>query len=181
VINPPLPHLVTRRTLLKLAIAGGASLSALVLVPDRASAVGMPEVRAATRSASSEAPLAPRYRFNCITPVPAFAPLGRLEEVWASPRYMTFTGCVVSYVGVGQFALTAEESAIVDIVAEAGGDVSDRERTFFLVLTASTRVEQSRLDEKLAEFGRPVIAGSLALAPDAPQAGLFADWLAETA
>ena len=48
-MNPPLPHPVTRRTLLKLAIAGSGSLSALVLVPDRASAVGIPEVRAATR------------------------------------------------------------------------------------------------------------------------------------
>ena len=77
--------------------------------------------------------------------------------------------------------LTAEESAIVDVVAAAGGDVSDRERTFLSVLTASTRVDPSRLYQSLAEFGRPIIAGSVALAPDAPQAELFADWLAATA
>lgn len=174
--------LVTRRTLLELAVAGGWSLGSLVLMPQGVRPAGTPQVpAAATASTAPETPSLPRYRFNCTTPVPAFAPLGRLEEVWASPRYMTLTGCVVSYVGVGRFALTPEESAIVDIVSEAGGDVSDRESTYLLVLTASTRIDPARLEEKLAEFGRPVITGSLALAPDAPQANLLADWLASTA
>ena len=173
---------VTRRTLLKLALAGGWSLSTLMLAPTQPVARALPAVRPATvAAAAQDAPQAPRFRFSCVTPVPAFAPLGRLEEVWASPRYMTFTGCVVSYVGIGQFRLTPEESAIVDVVADAGGDVSEPERTFLTVLTASTRVDPSRLYQSLAEFGRPIIAGSVALAPDAPQAGLFADWLAATA
>lgn len=180
-MTPQLPP-VTRRTLLKLAVAGGGSIGALMLTPDPP-----PFLRASTRSGASAStlleaePPAARYRFNCVTPVPAFAPLGRLQEVWASSRYITFTGCVVSYVGSGQLRLTAEESAIVDVVADAGGDASDREGTFLLVLTASTRIDPTRLKEKLAEFGRPIITGSLALAPDAPQAQLFADWLASTA
>ena len=123
----------------------------------------------------------PRYRFTCVTPVPAFAPLGRLEEVWASPRYMTFTGCVVSYVGIGQF--TAHPGRVGDrrCRRRRGRRRQRPERTFLTVLTASTRVDPSRLYQSLAEFGRPIIAGSVALAPDAPQAGLFADWLAATA
>ena len=181
-MTPQLPHPVTRRTLLKLALAGGWSLGTLILAPIQPIARGLPAGRSASvMAAAQDAPQAPRYRFSCVTPVPAFAPLGRLEEVWASPRYMTFTGCVVSYVGIGQFTLTAEETAIVDVVAAAGGDVSDPQRTFLSVLTASTRVDPSRLYQSLAEFGRPIIAGSVALAPDAPQAGLFGDWLAATA
>lgn len=170
----------SRRTLLQLAVAGGYSLGAVMIT-------GFPTPAAATTSPASSVtalqdnPAPARYRFNCITPVPAFSPLGRLPEVWASSRYMTFTGCVVTYVGVGLMTLTAEESAIVDVVENAGGDVSDREGTFLRVLTASTRVDPSRLYEKLAEFGRPIIEGSLALAPDAPQARLFADWLVATA
>ena len=95
---------------------------------------------------------------------------------------MTFTGCIVSYVGIGQFALTAEESAIVDVVAEAGGDVSDRERTFLLVLTASTRVDPSTA---LSELSRSSVGRS---SPDRWRShrkhrrpALFADWLAATA
>jgi hypothetical protein len=175
----PAPRRVTRRTLLKMAVAGGWSLGAVLLIPTQSTAAVSSSRRpgALRRTAVEDASSLPRYRFDCITPVPAFAPLGRLEEVWASSRYMTFTGCVVSYVGLGYFRLTPEESQIVDAVADAGGDVSDREATFLRVLTASTRVDPSRLEEKLAEFGRPIIAGSLALAPDAPQAKLFAKWL----
>ncbi len=114
-MTPELPRPVTRRTLLKLALAGGWSLGALMLAPATpALAAGAPTIRGTSAAtALEEAPSVPRYRFNCVTPVPAFAPLGRLEEVWASSRYMTFTGCVVSYVGIGQFRLTPEESAIV--------------------------------------------------------------------
>jgi len=182
-MTPELPHPVTRRTLLKIALAGGWSLGALMLAPTTpALAAGTPTIRSSSAAAAlEEAPSVPRYRFNCVTPVPAFAPLGRLEEVWASSRYMTFTGCIVSYVGIGQFRLTPEESAIVDVVAEAGGNVTDRERTFLSVLTASTRVDPARLYQALAEFGRPIIAGSVALAPEAPQAALFTDWLVATA
>jgi hypothetical protein len=182
-MTPELPRPITRRTLLELALAGGWSLGALMLAPATpALAAGGPTIRSTPVAAAlEEAPSVPRYRFNCVTPVPAFAPLGRLEEVWASSRYMTFTGCIVSYVGIGQFRLTPEESAIVDVVAQAGGNVTDRERTFLSVLTASTRVDPSRLYQALAEFGRPIIAGSVALAPEAPQAALFADWLVATA
>ena len=180
-MTSPLPSRLTRRTLLKVALAGGWSLGALALAPGRPIAAGPSAVRTVRVAAAQDSVSEPRYRFNCITPVPAFAPLGRLEEVWASPRYMTFTGCVVSYVGIGYFTLTKEESAIVDVVADAGGDVSDRKRTYLAVLTASTRVDPSRLDQALAEFGAPIIAGSLALAPEAPQAGLLTDWLASVA
>ena len=123
----------------------------------------------------------PRYRFDCVTPVPAFAPLGRLEEVWASPRYMTFTGCIVSYVGIGSSALTAEESAIVDVVAEAGGNVTDRERTFLLCADG----EHPRRPFAALSGSRGVRPADhrriVALAPEAPQAALFADWLVATA
>ncbi|HEX5729578.1 twin-arginine translocation signal domain-containing protein [Microbacterium sp.] len=172
--QPPL----SRRTVLKLAAAAGWSLGGLLLVPSR-SRPGRAGtvVSGSTAPGGEEAAPAPRYRFDCVTPVPAFAPLGRLEEVWASPRYMTFTDCTVTYVGEGPHSLTAEESAIVDVVANAGGDAVDREATYLLVLRASTRVDPSRLSERLWELGRPVVEGSLALAPDAPQARLFAEWL----
>jgi hypothetical protein len=166
--------------MLKLALAGGCSLS-LMWIGDPSARAMASTHRLTVATALDDTPAPARYRFNCITPIPAFSPLGRLDEVWASSRYMTFTGCVVTYVGAGEMSLTPEESAIVDVVAAAGGDVSDREVTFLRVLTASTRVDPARLAEKLAEFGRPIVEGSLALAPDAPQAKLFADWLAASA
>lgn len=177
----PMPPPMSRRGLLKLTMVAGLSLGVVALTgfrtgPEATASRAMP-----AQVVQDDVPEPPRYRFNCITPVPSFAPLGRLQEVWASSRYMTFTGCVVTYVGAGQMTLTPEESAIVDVVADAGGDVTDRETTFLKVLSASTRVDPARLYEKLAEFGRPIIEGSLALAPDAPQAHLFADWLAATA
>lgn len=175
------PQPLSRRTLLQLAVAGGVSLGAAMVTGSPPVAAAATSRTAVAAAAVEDTPTPARFRFNCITPVPAFSPLGRLPEVWASSRYMTFTGCVVTYIGAGQLTLTEEESAVVDVVASAGGDVSDPEGTFLRVLTASTRVDPARLYEKLAEFGRPIIEGSLALAPDAPQAHLFADWLAATA
>ena len=175
------PPPLSRRTVLKLAAAAGWSLGGLLLMPAVPTPFApRPPYPGSTAPVAEEVPPAPRYRFDCVTPVPAFAPLGRLEEVWASPRYMTFTDCIVTYVGEAPHALTAEESAIVDVVASAGGDEGDREGTYLLVLRASTRVDPSRLHERLSELGRPIVEGSLALAPDAPQAKLFAEWLDAT-
>ena len=158
----PEPRAPSPANLLKSPSRGGWSLGATDARADNAdvAAAHARSVARRPRRRSKRPRPVPRYRFNCVTPVPAFAPLGRLEEVWASSRYMTFTGCVVSYVGTAVHALTPEESAIVDVVAEAGGDVGDRERTFLTVLTASTRVDPSRLYQALAEFGRPIIDGS---------------------
>jgi hypothetical protein len=171
---------VSRRTFLTLTAAASWSLGALILTRPWTTTAAVPTVRTASAQAAATEDVedVPRFRFDCRTPVPGFAPLGRLEEVWASPRYMTFTGCTVSYVGAEPFVLTPDESSVVDVVEALGGDVSDRGRAFLLVLEASTRVDPAHLDQKLAEFGRPVIAASVQLAPDAPQSKLFAAWLA---
>lgn len=173
---PGMTRTISRRTALRYAVTTAGWASGLLLMPRQWTR----PTPAVLSTVEQEAPPVPRFRFNCITPVPGFAPLGRLEEVWASPRYMTFTGCAVSYVGDGPFVLTAEESAVVDVVADAGGEVTDRRETYLLVLTASTRIEMSQLNDRLAELGRPIVRGSLALAPEAPQAKLFADWLASS-
>lgn len=168
---------MTRRGLLGVAIAAGASVGGLLLATS-AGAATLPSAVVPASTTTDEQVDPPRFRFECVTPVPAFAPLGRLEEVWASPRYLTFTDCSVSYIGAGPFVLTDEESAVVEVVATAGGDVGDRQRAYLTVLRASTRIDRARLDERLSDFGRPIIAGSLALAPLAPQAQLLANWLA---
>lgn len=180
-MTPHVPHSISRRTALKYAGAAVWSVGALLVMPTPPAGRVSAALPTSTTATVEDTPPAPRYRFDCITPVPGFAPLGRLEEVWASPRYMTFTDCIVSYVGAEPYVLTVEESAVVDVVANAGGDVSNREQTYLLVLSASTRIELSRLPDKLAELGRPIVEGSLALAPDAPQAMLFAEWLESTA
>ncbi|WP_341994235.1 hypothetical protein MRBLWH7_002113 [Microbacterium sp. LWH7-1.2] len=175
-MNSPGGNGITRREALGVVLVG--SLSALLLhapgsfltVPTGAAATGDSLLNAGDDPA-------PRFRFECVTPVPEFAPLGRLEEVWANSRYTTFTDCVVTYVGDGPFVLTAEEQAVVDVVGAAGGDVSSPQQTYLLTLAASTRLDPARLAERLAQLGRPVVLGSLALAPEAPQADLFRAWL----
>jgi hypothetical protein len=132
------------------------------------------------RTARPEAPPAVRYRFTGV-PSAAFAPMTRLEEVWASSRYMRFTDFRVTYAGAGPHVLTEQEQAIVDVVAAAGGDVSNPQATYLQVLRASTRIHPARFVPMLGQFGRPIIVGSLALAPDSPQAGLMENWLAASA
>lgn len=174
------PLLVSRRTALRLGIVSAWSAGMFVLGP--APAVASAPTAAPKRAAAdAEDDAAPRYRFDAITPVPGFAPLGRMEEVWASPRYMTITDCVVSYIGTEPFRLTAEESAIVDVAEAAGAVVSDREGLYLVILAASTRIDPARFEAKLAELGRPVAVASLALAPEAPQAARIAAWLQSTA
>jgi len=169
---------VSRRTALRLGVVVAWSVGTLAVASTQLAATPMPR----PAEVAAEEPLEePRYRFDCVTPVPGFAPLGRLEEVWASSRYLTFTDCVVSYVGAEAFTLTAEESAIVRVAEEAGAVVDDRRALYLLILAASTRIDPARFDAKLAELGRPVVAASLALAPDAPQAPRFAAWLELTA
>lgn len=175
---PQSSSVVTRRAVLKLGLAAAGSFGVSLQIPALAAAA--PVIAATNRPAvtvaTEDAP-APRYQFDCVTPIVGFAPLSRLEEVWARSHYVTFTDCVVSYMGEEAFALTPEESAIVDVVGQAGGDVSDREATFMLVLAASTRIDPSRLTAKLDELGPAIVAGMLALAPEQPQAHLFARWL----
>lgn len=174
-MTPPLPHSVSRRSLLRLAAATGASLGTLLLGTTRHDTTRTST--APTASAPGEPP-APRFRFDCNSPVAAVPPLTRLEEVWASPLYLTFTGCTVRYIGAGPFVLTAEESAIVDVVARGRGDTGDRRGTYLQVLRASTRIDPTRFDQRLNEFGPPVVQGSLTRAPEAPQAHLLVKWLA---
>ena len=174
------PPLVTRRTALRLGIVSAWSAGMFVLAPAPAVAAA-PKAAPKRAAADTEEDTAPRYRFDAVTPVPGFAPLSRMEEVWASPRYMTITDCVVSYIGTEQFRLTAEESAIVDVAEAAGAVVSDREGLYLVILAASTRIDPARFEAKLAELGRPVAAASLALAPEAPQADRMAAWLEATA
>jgi hypothetical protein len=175
--NVTRPELISRRTALRLGIVSAWSAGMFMLGPAPAVAAATPKREAA----DTEEGTAPRYRFDAVTPVPGFAPLHRMEEVWASPRYMTITDCVVSYIGTEQFRLTAEESAIVDVAEAAGAVVSDREGLYLVILAASTRIDPARFEAKLAELGRPVAAASLALAPVAPQAGRMAAWLEATA
>lgn len=170
---------MTRRGALKLAAMAALSIGgslALPMVPEHAAAAA---VRTAPRTPVTELPV-PRYRFDCVSPVPQFAPLGRLEEVWADARYLTMTDCVTTYVGEGPFVLTPEESAIVDVVTQSGGVVSDRQATYLLILAVSTRIDPARLEQKLAQVGRPIVQASLALAPQAPQARQFTAWLSAT-
>ncbi|MFD4422210.1 hypothetical protein ACFWN7_12015 [Agromyces sp. NPDC058484] len=171
---PLLSSFASRRAVLRLGVAAAWSLGALTVTP-RLGATAAPQPWLTASGPGGAEP--PRYRFDCITPVPGFAPLHRLEEVWASPRYMTFTDCVVGYFGEEPFHLTAQESAIVRVAEEAGATVDDREGLYLLILATSSRIDPARFDEKLAELGRPVVTASLALAPEAPQAAGFAAWL----
>jgi hypothetical protein len=173
------PPLVNRRTALRLGVVSVWSVGMFAL--GQAPAVAAAPIVPKRAAADAEEVTEPRYRFDAVTPVPGFAPLGRMEEVWASPGYMTITDCVVSYIGTEPFRLTAEESAIVDVAEAAGAVVSDREGLYLVILAASTRIDPARFEVKLAELGRPVAAASLALAPAAPQAGRMAAWLQATA
>lgn len=174
-ITPPLPHSVSRRTMLKLAAATVASSGTLLLPPTHQNST---LASTTTPASAPDEPSAPRFRFDCISPVAAVPPLTRLEEVWASPLYLTFTGCTVRYIGAGPFLLTAEESAIVDVVARGRGDNGDRRGTYLQVLRASTRIDPARFEQRLNELGPPIVAGSVARAPEAPQAHLLTKWLA---
>lgn len=173
------PPLISRRTALRLGIVSAWSAGMLVFGP--APAVAAAPTVTPKRAAADTEDTEPRYRFDAVTPVPGFAPLHRMEEVWASPRYMTITDCVVSYIGTELFRLTAEESAIVDVAEAAGAVVSDREGLYLVILAASTRIDPARFEAKLAALGRPVAVASLALAPEAPQADRMAAWLQATA
>ena len=172
-------HGVTRRTVLAWAVAS------LVLpkLPEPPQGSGrVPDAVGVRPVVADDGPQdpPPRFRFDCVSPVPLFAPLTRVEEVWASPRYLTFTGCVVRYVGEGPFVLTPQEDEIVEVGAAAGGVVEDRTDTYLRVLRVSTRVDPARFAQKLAEFGAPVVVGALTFAPAAPHAELMARWLAST-
>jgi hypothetical protein len=168
---------VSRRTALRLgALAVGIATLAVAQPP--LTAVAGPARAATGDSVDSDVP---RFRFDCITPVPGFAPLHRLEEVWANPRYLTFTDCRVTYIGSEPFRLTPEEAAVVDVAEEAGAVVTDPQAMYLLILAATARIDPARFEAKLAELGRPVVQASLALAPEAPQADRFRDWLAATA
>ncbi|MFE6255064.1 hypothetical protein [Agromyces sp. NPDC057865] len=169
--------MISRRALLGLGAA--AVLSVGIATTSRAEPATALPTR--VRTAKAAAPAEPRYRFAVKTPVPDLAPLARLEEVWAAPYYLAVTDCTVSYVGATEFRLTAEESAIVDVVESVDGPVADRETTYLTVLAASTRIPPANLDAKLRQLGRGIVAGSLALAPQAPQARAFAAWLEATA
>lgn len=168
---------VSRRTMLRLGVVSAWSLATLTVTsrPHRASAA---HGRVAVADDDAEVT---RFRFDPITPLPDFAPLGRLEEVWASQKYVTITDCVVTYVGEEPFELTPQEAAIVEVAEATGAVVGDPRQMYLLILAASTRIDPAVFDAKLAELGRPVVAASLALAPEAPQAALFAAWLQETA
>lgn len=176
-----MPHqelIVGRRTALRLGAVTAFGIGALVVAGTPLTAAAEPAGEGTASSTDSDVP---RFRFDCITPVPGFAPLHRLEEVWASPRYLTFTDCRVTYVGAEPFRLTPEESAIVRVAESAGAVVDDRPAMYMLILAATARIDPARFEAKLAELGRPVVEASLALAPQAPQATRFADWLAATA
>lgn len=173
----PRPVIVSRRTALQLGAVAAWSLGTLAFVPPQLAAGA---AAAAVPVGDGEAE-GPRFRFDVVMRVPAFAPLHRLEEVWASPGYLTISDCVVRYVGPQPFRLTDEESAVVDVAVAAGAVVEDRTAMYLLILAASTRIDPARFDAKLAELGRPVVQASLALAPEAPQAGGFAAWLERTA
>lgn len=170
--------IVSRRTALLLGVAAAWSVGTLASAPTRDGAAAAAPMPAAADPGETEPP---RYRFDCVTPLPDFAPLSRLEEVWASPAYMRITDCVVSYVGPEPFQLTARESSIVRVAEAAGAAVDDRSGLYLVILAASTRIDPGGFDAKLAALGRPVAAAVLALAPEAPQAARFAAWLEATA
>lgn len=172
---------VSRRSFLRMSMVcisalGGAALGGFG---------GLSVVNAATAASPNAAGSGaltmdgnPRFLFQPITPVPGQLQLGSLQDVWASPKYATYTDCVVTYVGGGEFVLSTDERAIVDVVANAGGDVSDPQLVYLTVVAVSTRLDPHRLEERLAATGGPIVRGSLALAPFAPQAVLLGDWLA---
>ncbi|MGW4930177.1 hypothetical protein ACWEOH_13575 [Agromyces sp. NPDC004153] len=166
---------ISRRALLGMGAAAALSVG---IATTTQPATALP---ARVRTAKAAAPVEPRYRFAVKTPVPDLAPLARLEDVWAAPYYLAILDCTVSYVGETEHRLTAEESAIVDVVESVDGPVADRETTYLTVLAASTRIPPANLDAKLRQLGRGIVAGSLALAPQAPQARAFAAWLEATA
>ena len=171
------PVIVSRRTALQLGAVAAWSLGTIASAPSQVAVAAVPAVVPVDDGETE----GPRYRFDAVMRVPTYAPLHRLEEVWASPGYLTITDCVVRYVGPQPFLLTDEESAVVDVAVAAGAVVEDRTAMYLLILAASTRIDPARFDAKLAELGRPVVQASLALAPEAPQAGGFAAWLERTA
>lgn len=164
---------MSRRTALKLGAA--AALAAVSFAPQPA--LGVPAVVPPSSGGADDANQQ-RYRFDPVSRRPDLAPLGRLEDVWASPAYLAITDCNVTYVGPEPYRLNLAESAAVDVAEAAGAVVVDRHATFLLILAASTRIDPARLDAKLAELGAPIVMGSLAFAPQAPQAARFAAWLA---
>jgi hypothetical protein len=171
---------VSRRTALRFGAVVAWSVGTLAVASTQLAAAPMPRPKQV--GAASDVVKGPRYHFDCFTPVvPKLGPLGRLEEVWASPLYLTFTDCVVSYAGAEAFALTKAEAAVVHVAEHAGASGHDPKGLFLQILAASTRIDPARFDAKLAELGRPVVTASLALAPDAPQAARFAAWLELTA
>jgi hypothetical protein len=163
---------MSRRTALKLGAA--AALAAVSFAPQPA--LGLPAVVPPGSGGADDGNQ--RYRFDPVSRRPDLAPLARLEDVWASPAYLAITDCIVSYVGPEPYRLNLAESAAVDVAEAAGAVVVDRHATFLLILAASTRIDPARLDAKLAELGAPIVMGSLAYAPQAPQAARFAAWLA---
>lgn len=168
---------ITRRTALRWAALGALSLGFPVTSPTSHTHSALDNML--TAEAANEEPTEPppRFSFDCVSVVPLFAPLTHIEEVWASPRYLTFTGCRVRYIGEDPFVLTTEESAIVDVVAAAGGNTADPTGTYLDVLAASTRIDPARFSAALADLGAPVALGVLAFAPKAPQARMITEWL----
>lgn len=174
---------VSRRAFLRVSILCASALGGVGALSAFASVVPA-HAAVAAKSKPPREPEAlaldgnPRFQLQPVTPVPGQLQLGSLQDVWASPKYATYTDCVVTYVGGGDFVLTAEEQAVVDVVAAAGGDVSNPQLTYLTVVAASTRMDPHRLEDRLAELGAPIVRGALALAPIAPQAVLFQNWLA---
>jgi hypothetical protein len=172
---------VSRRSVLKLAVVSVSALGVVgSLAPMSGAAASVP-TRFKLPPAPS-APLAtdgnPRFQFQPISTKPGETLLGSLNDVWSSPRYTSFTDCVVTYTGTGAFELTDDEQAIVNVVGNAGGDVSNPQFTYLTVVAATTRMDPPALDSRLAQLGAPIVAGSIALAPNAPQGLLFQSWLA---
>lgn len=167
----------SRRQFLHAALWSVAALTGLALTGAHPVAASVPVPPGAVGPPALVLDGNPRFQFQPITPVSDQLRLGSLHDVWASSNYITYTDCVVTYVGGGDFVLTGEEQAIVDVIAQAGGDVSDGRVAYLTAVAASTRMDPRRLAARLAELGAPIIRGSLALAPDAPQARLFLDWL----
>lgn len=167
------PGAIDRRSLMRFALA---SLVAAALPPVATAAAPAPPGELA--SALVDGLLrSRRFLFRCRTSRGVVAEFTRLDALWAHGDYTRFISCEVTYVGPGEASLTAQETAVVRVAERAGLDLSDRPGFYRTLLASSARIPLDQLEGRLDSLGVPGVTAALALAPEAPQADLLADWL----
>lgn len=136
------------------------------------------EQQAVVDAAAAAAKLALRYKFDCGGSYSSGSKTGVYEtfkEVWASSSYTDGSSCNVTIEGKPFYELKEllpSEKAIVDVVAQNGGDARIPGVTLAIVLGLCTKVDAEYPDRIMADIAskKAQAQAALSLCPDAPHA-----------